>query len=195
MKQVMRLVLVLFSLILLVPSYICESDSTLESYNRYVNRMFVAPISSTIKELRCLTQALYYEAGTQSALGKEAVAMVIINRAQSRKHPGTICGVVREQSTVIVETEDSLIKRKVCQFSFWCQADIDSSHMKTRSWKESEEISKRVLKNYWERDIIRSLGGAMYFHADYVNPTWRTEKVFLGKVGRHLFYAERTKLT
>jgi spore germination cell wall hydrolase CwlJ-like protein len=29
---------------------------------------------------------------------------------------------------------------------------------------------------------------AMYYHADYVNPKWGKPKI--GKIGRHIFYAE-----
>jgi spore germination cell wall hydrolase CwlJ-like protein len=28
----------------------------------------------------------------------------------------------------------------------------------------------------------------MYYHADYVSPGWRQEKI--GKIGRHIFYKE-----
>jgi spore germination cell wall hydrolase CwlJ-like protein len=31
----------------------------------------------------------------------------------------------------------------------------------------------------------------LYYHADYVNPQWRLEKI--GKIGTHIFYSEKPK--
>jgi spore germination cell wall hydrolase CwlJ-like protein len=31
---------------------------------------------------------------------------------------------------------------------------------------------------------------ALYYHADYVNPNWKYQKV--AKIGNHIFYNERT---
>lgn len=150
--------------------------------SRYVERYFKPLLHvTTTKETRCLTQAIYYEAGNQSAAGKEAVAVVVLNRVSHQKYPKTICGVVR-QSHVVNE-------RKICQFSFWCE--VKRKPMKDL-WEESEQIAKRVLQNYWERDILLQLGDAMFFHADYVRPKWRHDVVFVGKVDNHLFYKERS---
>jgi len=147
----------------------------------FVERYFAPPVQTkSLKQIQCLAQAIYYEAGNQDALGKEAVALVIVNRVNDRRYPRTICGVVR-QSHLIQE-------RRICQFSFWCEV-VKSP--KREIWSESLEIARRVLKNHWKHEILVRLNSAMYFHADYVNPQWRKEKQFLGKIGNHLFYAEK----
>lgn len=127
----------------------------------------------------CLTHALYYEAGNQSIMGKEAVAWVIINRAGHRGYPKTICGTIA-QSRVIEDT-------KVCQFSYWCER-----HRKPEKeiWNDSQEVAHRVLQNVGIHAIIDQYGDASYFHADYVRPYWRKSKVFVGKIDNHLFYRE-----
>ncbi len=134
----------------------------------YVYRAFVAPIQSTLKDLRCLTQAIYYEAGNQSQLGKEAVATVVLNRVRHKHYPKTICEVV-------------------CQFSFACQKRTNPHPM---LWRESKIIAQRLLQNYYHRDTIRKLDDALYFHAVYVFPEWRHQKVLVTRIGQHLFYKE-----
>jgi spore germination cell wall hydrolase CwlJ-like protein len=185
------IILILVS-VTVAPTDLLNIDSS-EVRSLYIERKFVPPVTKvSAKQAHCLTQAIYYEAGNQPQAGKEAVALVIINRALSPKHPKTICGVVRERHTVRQETDDLIITKTVCQFSFWC------GHLRTPVadiWKDSERIAKRVLQNYWDRDIIFTLDRAMYFHADYVSPSWKYQKVFLGKVGNHLFYADRPQLT
>ncbi len=182
-NRVLRVLVCTIALVLF-PLYVSEHDVAHEQYSHYVNRYFAAPITNTtIKQRRCLAQAIYYEAGNQTQQGKEAVAMVILNRVNDRRYPSTICGVVR-QSHVVEE-------RKICQFSFWCENRKKPTKV---IWKESEEIAERVLKNYWERSVIATVHGALYFHADYVKPTWWKQKVYLGKIGNHLFYTDKPQV-
>lgn len=167
---------------LLSPVFLSEPSTTLESYNRYAARNGSIPANTTTQDSICLATALYYEAGNQSPQGKEAVALVILNRVNDPRFPKSICRVVK-QSTV-----RSTDNRRICQFSYWCE---EVREKEQAVWNESVEIAKRVLKNYWDRDIINTaVDGALYFHADYVKPKWRTQKVFLGQIGNHLFYGE-----
>lgn len=113
-------------------------------------------------------------------MGKEAVAVVILNRVGQKGYPRTICGVVRQAHVVN--------DRKICQFSFWCFAKRKPIK---EVWKESQLIARRVLQNSWERDILSQFNDAMYFHADYVRPYWKKHMIFVGKIGNHLFYKEK----
>jgi spore germination cell wall hydrolase CwlJ-like protein len=45
------------------------------------------------------------------------------------------------------------------------------------------EVAKKVLLEGFRLPILTE---AMYYHADYVNPNWRREKI--AKIGRHIFY-------
>lgn len=132
------------------------------------------------KELRCLANNIYYEAGSESFDGKVAVAMVSLNRAESGKFPDTICGVV-SQRTVIN-------KRVVCQFSWFCTAKKNSPTTSNGRWEEAMEVARMVLIDGYR---IPALEGALYFHAIHVRPGWGLPKV--AKIGNHVFYADRKK--
>lgn len=133
----------------------------------------------TSREEACLTQAIYYEAGLESRQGKEAVALVILNRVGQKRYASTVCGVVHQY--LIVDGH------KICQFSYHC---LPYYHPNSHSWTESQLIAKRTLSNIFNRDILLLIGRAQYFHASYVNPTWAKKKKFVGRIGNHLFYDE-----
>lgn len=48
------------------------------------------------RAVRCLTQAIYYEAALEPTEGQEAVAQVILNRVRDPNYANTVCGVVFE---------------------------------------------------------------------------------------------------
>ncbi|MBU6253311.1 MAG: cell wall hydrolase, partial [Alphaproteobacteria bacterium] len=58
---------------------------------------------------RCLTDAIYYEAASESEDGQRAVAQVVLNRLRHPAWPKTICGVVYQGSDL-----------PGCQFSYAC---------------------------------------------------------------------------
>jgi len=148
------------------------------SRSEYVIRDF--KVEHTLREERCLTEAIYYEAGNQSEIGKEAVALVIMNRVVQSNRPNTVCGVITQARTVN--------DRKICQFSFWCETKYKPNKVR---WEESRNIARRSLTNYWKRDIISQYETATYFHADYVKPKWHKHKEYLGKIDNHLFYGDK----
>src|SRR5690606_34324250 len=63
--------------------------------------------------LKCLTQAVYYEAANEPTLGKRAVAQVVLNRLRHPAYPNSVCGVVYEGASA-----------PVCQFSFTCDGSL-----------------------------------------------------------------------
>lgn len=138
-------------------------------------------VAKTIKEEQCLAEAIYYEAGNQGEIGKEAVAIVILNRVGSLHRPKTICGVIAQ-----AQVKD---ERTICQFSFFCEPKRKPYGA---LWKQSEQIAHRVLTSYWHRDTVQQFGEAVYFHARYVKPKWASHKVRLGVIGDHIFYKEPT---
>ena len=64
------------------------------------------------RSLECLSQAIYYEARSQSDDGQRAVAQVVLNRVRHPAFPKTVCGVVYEGVG------------GVCQFSFACDGSL-----------------------------------------------------------------------
>lgn len=128
------------------------------------------------KQVDCLAENIYHEAGYEPHAGKQAVALVTLNRTQDERFPQNICGVVKQKT------------QGTCQFSWFCmpvklKRDSDA-------FKESMEVALFVYANYEKlKDITH---GALYYHADYVNPRWRNvEKTT--KIGRHIFYKEKER--
>ncbi len=83
---------------------------------------------------QCLAEAIYFEARGESLAGQFAVAEVILNRVESPRYPGSICGVVRQGAD----------RRGGCQFSYVCDgrpeviADADA-------WDRAGKIAALML--------------------------------------------------
>ena len=129
------------------------------------------------RQVDCLAENIYHEAGYEPEAGKQAVALVTLNRTQDERFPQSICGVVKQRT------------QSVCQFSWFCmpvklRKDSDA-------FKQSMDVALFVYANYEKlKDVTH---GALYYHADYVNPRWRNvEKTTV--IGRHIFYKEKAKL-
>lgn len=123
--------------------------------------------------LRCLTQAVYYEAAVEPLQGRRAVAQVILNRMRHPAYPHSVCGVVYQGAE----------KRTGCQFSFTC----DGSLLRAPSaiaWREAESVARDALAGRVEP----SVGTATHYHADYVLPKWAFQLGKIAQIGRHIFY-------
>lgn len=126
------------------------------------------------KEVECLAKNIYYEAGFEPHNGQVAVAAVTMNRLMTGNYANTICGVVHQKTG------------STYQFS-WVG-------MKNRLSKINENVYNEILKlatsmylNYdSSKDVTK---GATFYHADYVNPGWRLQRV--KKIGRHIFYRSK----
>lgn len=132
------------------------------------------------RELKCLANNIYYEAGSEPFEGKVAVAIVSLNRAESGRFPDTICGVI-SQKTVINN-------RVICQFSWFCSAKRNGPSSINQRWEEAMEVARMVLIEGYR---IPLLDNALYFHATHVRPNWGLPKVV--KIGNHIFYTDRKK--
>lgn len=127
------------------------------------------------KQLECLARNIYYEAGNQPFEGKVAVAQVTINRTESGLYPSDICKTIYQKNIVY--------EKVLCQFSWVCDRTVTTRALNKANFKESEEVAKKVLLEGFR---LPSLKNAMYFHADYINPGWKRERIT--KIGNHIFY-------
>lgn len=133
--------------------------------------------ASTQRQLTCLAQNIYHEAGSESFNGKVAVAQVTINRANNGKFPSTICGVVHQKTQIA--------DRTICQFSWVCDPIAKGRRIYSKAWQESREIAHKVLLDGLR---LESLGSeALYFHNARVRPQWGLEKI--DRIGGHTFYS------
>ena len=125
------------------------------------------------RELKCLSEALYFEARGEQIEGQIAVADVIINRKNSNRFPSTICGVVSEGSH----------KRHACQFSYNCDGKLELIYDK-KTYSRIVKLSSMILNGAFS-DITH---GATFFHASEVSPSWSKKFKKTRKIGRHIFY-------
>lgn len=123
--------------------------------------------------LKCLTQAVYYEAAFEPLTGRRAVAQVVLNRMRHPAYPKSVCGVVYQGSH----------RRTGCQFSFTCDGALLRAPA-AGAWREAEAVARAALAGYVEP----SVGTATHYHADYVLPKWAFNLAKIDQIGRHIFY-------
>ena len=135
-------------------------------------------VDNTQKQLMCLAQNIYYEAGHETVQGKIAVAQVTLNRVHSGDFPSTVCGVVHQKTQVADKT--------ICQFSWACDATALSTKMATAAWRESYRIAWLVMLGSVR---VEQLGeDTMYFHNTQSNPHWPLYRI--ARIGNHIFYTD-----
>jgi len=134
-------------------------------------------ITSALRErqLGCLSKNIYYEAGNESFEGRVAVAQVTINRVKSGQFPDDICKTIYQRNV--------FYEKVICQFSWTCDRDSSMRPPNNASYRESEEVAKKVLLEGFR---LPSLDKALYYHASYISPGWKRKRII--QIGQHIFY-------
>jgi N-acetylmuramoyl-L-alanine amidase len=127
-------------------------------------------------ELTCLAQNIYFEARGEPPEGQYAVAEVTMNRVSSPLYPDTVCSVVHEKHWTARQ------RRHIGAFS-WTELE-SLPRPRGAAWQDALSIAEAV---YDERHTP-SVHGALFYHADYVNPTWARTKTPVAEIGSHIFY-------
>jgi N-acetylmuramoyl-L-alanine amidase len=123
------------------------------------------------KQIQCLTDNAYFEAGNQTFKGMVAVTQVVLNRTKDERFPSTPCAVVKQKS------------RGLCQFSWTC--------VKQRIlYPENYEKAKQVAKHVYINNVPDITNGAVYYHATYIKPTWFRKLKRTVIIGQHIFYKD-----
>lgn len=125
------------------------------------------------RALDCMTAAIYYEAGFESTDGQRAVAQVVLNRMRHPAFPKTVCGVVFQGSD----------RSTGCQFTFTCDGALARKPDEV-AWARARKVAEAALNGY----VMKKVGNATHYHADYVAPYWSPTLVKLAVVGQHIFY-------
>jgi spore germination cell wall hydrolase CwlJ-like protein len=132
----------------------------------------------TQKQIDCLTDNIYHEAGYEPEAGKVAVALVTLNRTQDPRFPKDICSVVKQKVN------------STCQFTWFCEKTTTLTNRTREVYEEARNIAIHVYVNYEKLPDITN--GALFYHADYVNPRWKLEKTAV--IGRHIFYKDKDRI-
>lgn len=127
------------------------------------------------RDLKCLSDNVYYEARNQPYVGKVAVAFVTLNRVYHEAFDDNICEVVKSRT------------KRTCQFSWVCERVKPArTDFEKRAYKESQEVAYRVINNY--NNMVDPTSGSIYFHATYVSPRWKNQKQRIVRIDDHIFY-------
>lgn len=127
------------------------------------------------RQLRCMADNIYWEAASEPAEGKIAVAQIVMNRVAHPDFPKDPCRVIYQKNVIY--------DRVVCQFSWFCERTIVGRKKHPELYQDSYDAAVMVMM---EGMRLPSLRDALYYHADYVNPRWGKTQV--AKIGHHIFY-------
>ena len=130
------------------------------------------------QEHRCLAEAIYYEARSETTSGQKAVAEVVQNRVKSKHYPNTICGVVYQGAE----------RSTGCQFSFTC----DGSTMKEprgKHWTRAKAVATLNITGGVKPFTDRST----HYHTVAINPKWSGHLRPTKQIGYHKFYRFKFK--
>jgi hypothetical protein len=138
-----------------------------------------SPLAGMVRgeaEMRCLAEAIYWEARSEPERGQAAVAQVVLNRARSGVYPSSVCGVVYQNRH----------RYLACQFTFACEGR-SLRVTEDGSWRTALRIARDVAEG---RTYLAGVGNATHYHANYVRPWWARHMERRETVGRHIFYFE-----
>ena len=137
----------------------------------------------TEKGRQCLAINTYYEARNQSKAGRLATMQVVLNRVYSHHFPDDICSVVTQGPTYTNWLGNEWPVRDQCQFSWYCDG-LSDIPVEATTYFEMEELVDAFLTN----NMIDFTDGALYYHADYVEPEWKDDYIVTAVIGNHIFY-------
>jgi spore germination cell wall hydrolase CwlJ-like protein len=128
----------------------------------------LAAVETAGAEEDCLANAVYFEARGESLEGQLAVAEVVLNRARSGRYPATWCGVVTQHA----------------QFSFVRGGVIPAANRSSEAWKRAVAIA-RIAQQGSNRMLAANV---LWYHANYVSPSWGRRLARSSVIGAHIFY-------
>ena len=132
------------------------------------------------EDMGCLVEAIYFEGRSESISGMIGIGVVILNRVRNKRYPDTICAVVHDGRY----WEGNPIKYK-CAFTYWCDGKPER-YNDIKALARVQEVVILLMNGV----TIEGFELATHYHANYVEPYWSYSEdfVYLGRIGRHLFY-------
>jgi N-acetylmuramoyl-L-alanine amidase len=120
------------------------------------------------EEANCLAAAVYFEARGETLDGQLAVARVVMNRAVSGRYPSSWCGVVKQPA----------------QFSFVRHGQFPWIDTTSSAWARAQGVARLAVAN-----VVPTVStDVLWYHADYVAPSWGRRLEPVSKIGAHIFY-------
>ncbi len=122
------------------------------------------------EQAQCLAITVYHEARGETLEGQLAVANVVINRAKSGRYPPSWCEVMKQPR------QFSFVNPKTGRIP-----GIDTA---SAAWSKAQAIARIAGQNVAaevDQDVL-------WYHADYVAPSWGRRLTRVEKIGTHIFY-------
>lgn len=124
-------------------------------------------VNNYVDERECLALNIYHEARGESVIGQIAVAQVTVNRVNHDYFPDTVCEVVWQPH----------------QFS-WTGDGYSDAVEDQSAYSVALNIADWVLRG--EEDDPTN--GSLFYHANWVNPSWTSSLDRDTQIGIHIFY-------
>ena len=154
----------------------------LQGFNPVIRAMTTPPVRLTLGQLvdqfadgtmldeqhNCLATAVYFESKGEPLQGQLAVARVVINRAASGRYPTSWCAVVKQKA----------------QFSFVRRGRFPRIDPACAAWRKAQSIARIAAANA----SATLATDVLWYHADYVAPSWGRRLNRVEKIGAHIFY-------
>lgn len=99
---------------------------------------------------------------------------MILNRVDSPRYPGTVCGVVNQ----------------TCQFSYTCDG-LPESMSETAARAQVGKVAALMLEGA-PRELTE---GATHYHTVAVNPRWASKFPMTTQIGVHRFYRQPLQIS
>jgi hypothetical protein len=131
----------------------------------------------SVRQQRCLAEAVYFESRSEPEEGQAAVAQVVLNRVRSGLYPSNVCAVVYQDRN----------RPFACQFSFACEGKslrVDEPGPWSVAVRIAQDVAGGKIYN-------AKVGSALNYHANYVMPYWASTLKRVDQIGHHIFYQLR----
>jgi spore germination cell wall hydrolase CwlJ-like protein len=120
-------------------------------------------------EQDCLAKAVYFESRGEPIEGQLAVAEVVMNRAASGRYPAGLCDVITQKA----------------QFSFIRHGRFPTPDEGSEAWRKAVAIAKIAR----EKLVSNLPSDVLWYHAEYVAPSWGKRLNRTAQIGLHIFYS------
>ena len=189
--EMYRYVLVALAAFIFTTIYFVQNPNietrVVEFHTETIKEVEVVPVNIIdYDEMECLALNIYHEARGENIEGQVAVSQVVLNRKMSNFFPNTVCGVIKQAKMSrwwLLNHNKEVPVRNQCQFSWYCDGKSDKPR-DMRAWGHSLTIASKVMRGEFP-DVSH---GAMFYHANYVEPYWKESMLHVTAVGEHVFY-------
>lgn len=138
-------------------------------------KLLLSLLSFSMVDYRCLSEAIYYEAGNQSIEGMVSVSNVISNRVKDRRWSDSFCEVIYQPN----------------QFSYYWDGKPEHMPKRDNTLEHIAMWKSRAVATWELLTDIDITNGSLYYHNTKIEPPiWTTRVTQNSQVGDHILYTD-----